>query len=396
MSAEISNWWMYHGDAQHSGYARSGCGITAANAAGMQLLTSVSLDGPVVSIPSIVDGFVFVGVANYHAATGGNGGAVYKIDVTTGAIAARFTWDLGADLMDGHGFAGMGCSPAVVVPEGGTLDQARVYFSAFNGKVYCLQASDMTLVWQIDLRHADPAMNQPVTNIRGTAEDPVDGTSYSAAAGWSSPLVENGRVYVGIGEGENPFLGSFVFCLDAVTGRVQWVTCTCQFEAGKPNPPNMIPAFAVKGDPLPGFTVYPGEPMVLGCSVWSSIAHSATWDRLYFGTGNAVPDGALPSLGWSNGLMSLDAATGAFAGFFQVMPETNYRPSDNDIDVGASPTVFRRSGVNNPWPGTNPTIDREIVSFACKNGSYFLLDAEKMQLVSWRQLLPYYNNGLQI
>lgn len=395
MTQAPSNWWMYHGDAQHSGYAKSGCPITSDTAAGLTLLKSVNLEGPVVSIPSIVDGFVFVGVANYQLATGGNGGAVYKIDVTTGDIASTFTWDLGTDLMDGHGFAGMGCSPAVVVPEGQTLDLAKVYFSGFNGRVYCLSAKDMTLIWEIDLRHADPAMNQPVTNIRGTSEDQIGPHSYSPAAGWSSPLVAGDRVYIGIGEGENPYLAAFVFCLNAATGHVEWVFCTCQFEAGKPNAVNMLPAFAVGAD-LPGFTVFDGEPIVLGCSVWSSIAYSATHDRLYFGTGNAVPDGALPSAGWSNGLMSLEAKTGAFAGFFQVMPETNYRPSDNDIDVGASPTVFTRSGVDNAWPGTNPTIDREIVGFACKNGSYFLVDAEKMQLVSWRQLLPYHNNGLQI
>lgn len=395
MNKEISNWWMYHGDAQHTGYAKSGCDINSSNAGQLELLKSVSLDGPVVSIPSIVDGFVFVGVANYQLATGGNGGAIYKIDVTTGDITAKFTWNLGSDLMDGHGFAGMGCSPAVVVPENGNIDDAKVYFSGFNGRVYCLTAKDMSLVWEIDLRHADASMNQPVTNIRGTAEDPQGENTYSAAAGWSSPVVVDGRVYVGIGEGENPYLGSFVFCLNADNGHVEWVYCTCQFEEGKPNQVNMIPSFALGLD-LPGFSSFDAEPMVLGCSVWSSIAYSETYDRLYFGTGNAVPDGSLPSPGWSNGLMSLDASSGDFKGFFQVMMETNYRPSDNDIDVGASPTVFKRSGVDNAWPGTNPTIDREIVGFACKNGSYFLIDAEKMQLVSWRQLLPYYNNGLQI
>lgn len=395
MTQKISNWWMYHGDAQHSGYAKSGSTITSKNAGNLKLLKSVSLDGPVVSIPSVVDGFVFVGVANYQLATSGNGGAVYKIDISTGDIVAKFTWDLGDDQMDGHGFAGMGCSPAVVVPQGGKLSEAKVYFSGFNGRVYCLSANDMSLIWKISLRHADPTMNQPVTNIRGTPEDPVDGTSYSSAAGWSSPLVINGRVYVGIGEGENPFLASFVFCLNADTGLVEWLYCTCQFEAGKSNPPNMIPSFAV-GDLLPGFTVFERTPLVLGCSVWSSIAYSKTYDRLYFGTGNAVPDGPLPSPGWSNGLMSLDATYGDFSGFFQVMPETNYRPSDNDIDIGASPTVFNRAGVDNAWPGTNPTTDREIVGFACKNGSYFLVEAEKMQLISWRQLLPYQNNGLQI
>ena len=70
---------MYHGDAQHSGVA-TGSSITSETAGKLALLHSLQLDGPVVSIPSIVDGFTFVGVANYHKAPGGNGGAVYKLN----------------------------------------------------------------------------------------------------------------------------------------------------------------------------------------------------------------------------------------------------------------------------------------------------------------------------
>lgn len=390
------NWWMYHGDAQHTGYVGSGSDITTNSVARLKLKHSLDLDGPVVSIPSVVDGFVFVGVANAHQAEGGNGGAVYKINVQTGEIVATFRWNLNNNLMDGHGFAGMGCSPAVVVPENGTLDDALVYFSGFNGRVYCLSAKDMTLKWEIDLRHADPDKNQPVTNTLGTRENPVSDTTYSPAAGWSSPLYANGHIYVGIGEGESPYLSSFVFCLDARTGHVEWLFCTNQFCEGVANQPNHIPATAIDGYPPAAFTVVEHAPVVGGCSVWSSIAYAPQLNRIFMGTGNAVPDGTIPSKGYSNGLLSLDAGNGTFAGFFQVMPETSYRPSDNDIDIGASPTIFTRAGVDNQWPGTNPTVEREIIGFACKNGSYFLLDAGSMQLISWRQLLPYANNGLQL
>ena len=61
----------------------------------------------------------------------------------------------------------MGSSPAVVVPEGGELKDALVYFSGFNGRLYCLYAKDMSLKWELDLRHADPEKNQPVTNTKG-------------------------------------------------------------------------------------------------------------------------------------------------------------------------------------------------------------------------------------
>ncbi len=42
----------------------------------------------------------------------------------------------------------MGSTPAVV--------NGKVYFFAFNGVLYCLNASDMTLAWSTNLRWADP------------------------------------------------------------------------------------------------------------------------------------------------------------------------------------------------------------------------------------------------
>jgi len=251
-----SNWWMYHGNPAHTGFVASGSSLSTANVAQLEPLHSLQLGGPVVSVPAIVDGYVFVGLANSHEAESSNGGALFKIDIETGAIVAKFVWNLGCDLPDGHGFAGMGCTPAVVVPAGRTLDEGRVYFSAFNGKVYCLSARDLAEIWVLDLRHQDLEKNQPVTNVLGTMEKPVgcpgfqpsdcprtnvlpEGcTTYSPAAGWSSPLVVDGKVYVGIGEGENPYLYSFVFCIDARSGRVVWVFCTCRFEAGRDNRTN--------------------------------------------------------------------------------------------------------------------------------------------------------------
>ncbi|HLI56610.1 MAG TPA: hypothetical protein VKY26_06185, partial [Actinomycetota bacterium] len=92
----------------------------------------------------------------------------------------------------------------------------------------------------------------------------------------------------------------------------------------------------------------------------------------------------LPSPGYSNGLLSLDASTGAFKGFFQVLPESNYRDSDIDVDVGASPILFDGGD------------GRRLVGFACKNGGCFVLDADTMALLRWRQLLPYYRDGSRI
>jgi outer membrane protein assembly factor BamB len=364
-----SNWWMYHGDTDHSGLV-TGSRIRRATIASLRLMHDIPVPGPVLSVPAIVDGAVYVGLANSHDAPGANGGQFLKIDAETGKTLATFEWAIDPAEGDSHGFMGMGCTPAVI--------NGMVYFSAFNGKLYCLSADNLKLLWVTDLRHADAAHNQPVTNVSPGAPP---------AAGWSSPVVAvdilNGCVYVGIGEGENPGLFGFVFCLDMTTGNVIWVYCTCQFEEGVPNRPNVLPPAVVQGDLPPGFTAGPVNPAIRGCSVWSSIAYDDRLSRLFCTTGNPSPDSTLPSKGFSNGILALDATTGEFRGFFQALAESSYRATDVDVDFGGSPVLFTANG-------------RRMVAAGCKNGGFFVLDAATMKLVRWRQLLPYYNDGRQI
>lgn len=366
---ESLNWWMYHADQAHTGEIR-GSRITSRNASTLQLVHDIDVPGPVLSVPALVDGFVYVGLANSADAAGANGGMFLKIDMKTGETAAKFEWSIDPSEGDTHGFMGMGCTPAVI--------QDKVFFSAFNGKCYCLSAQDLTQLWVTDLRNADLAHNQPVTNVAPGGPP---------AAGWSSPVVAqeilNGCVYVGMGEGENPGLYGFVFCLDMTTGDVNWIYCTCQFIDGVPNAPNVLPPSVVRGALPPGFSAAPANPPYLGCSVWSSIAYDARLGRIYCTTGNPVPDSELPSKGFSNGLLALDATYGTYRGFFQALPESSYRSSDVDVDFGGSPVLFTKDG-------------RRLIAAGCKNGGLFVLDAASLELVCWRQLLPYYNDGRQI
>jgi len=366
-----SNWWMYHGDPAHAGLV-TGSRIDARNVHTLKLLHDIDIPGPVLSVPALVDGFVYVGLANNHDAPGANGGQFLKINAESGETLAKFEWSIDPGEGDSHGFMGMGCTPAVL------KDTRQVCFSAFNGKLYCLNEGDLSLQWVTDLRHADPAHNQPVTNVAPGGPP---------AAGWSSPVVApdilNGCVYVGMGEGENPGIFGFVFCLDMATGNVIWVYCTCQFAEGIPNEPNALPPVVVKGALPPGFTVGPANPAIRGCSVWSSIAYDDQLGRIFCTTGNPVPDTALPTKGFSNGILSLDATSGYFRGFFQALPESSYRVTDVDVDFGGSPVLFTVNG-------------RRLLTAGCKNGGLFVLDAASMDLVRWRQLLPYYNDGRQI
>ncbi len=99
-------------------------------------------------------------------------------------------------------------------------------------------------------------------------------------------------------------------------------------------------------------------------------------NRVYVGTGNPNPDHQLPNEPYSSGILSLDATTGQFRGFFQPVITDSYRPGDNDIDIPASPMLFRRG-------------NQTLLGIGSKNGSFFLLDADTMTAVGRRQLLPY-------
>jgi len=154
------NWFMYHGGYNHGGYIGSGSNLTSetVNSKDFGLLRSVDLEGSILSVPAIVDGYIYVGVANSHneAVVGSNGGTIYKVAITTGETVAQFSWQLTPGEGDSHGFYGMGCTPTII--------NNKVYFSAFNGHVYCLNQEDLSFVWKTDLRHTDPSKNQPISN----------------------------------------------------------------------------------------------------------------------------------------------------------------------------------------------------------------------------------------
>ncbi|MEA2237875.1 MAG: quinohemoprotein ethanol dehydrogenase [Thermoanaerobaculia bacterium] len=381
--AVSSNWWMFHGDPAHTGEV-TGSAINSGNVSGLTLKYSINVNGSILSTPAVVDGFVYCGLANsLEEAVKGNGGQFIKVDLASGETTATFNWPINPADRDTHGFCGMGCTPAVI---GG-----KVYFSAFDGKLYCLNQSDLSLAWVTDLRYADMPHNQPVTNDfpNGNDATPAQGGPQAKASGWSSPLVVNDRVYLGMGEGENPYLYGFIYCIDANSGNVIWIYCTCQFYVNPKNlledqnQPNQLPIETIRQALPAGFTTYLFQPVAKGASVWSGIAYDPELDQLYAATGNPVPDGPLPTAGYTNSVLVLSASTGAYKACIQIPASTSYRPSDVDIDIGGAPTLWKANG-------------RNVVGIGCKNGCYMTFDANTFEIIATRQLLPKMNDGSQI
>jgi outer membrane protein assembly factor BamB len=273
---------------------------------------------------------------------------------------------------------GFGSSPAVV--------DGRVYCALLEGEVLCLDSATLGEIWKTNLVHVDPTQQY------------VEQGAVVAAC-WTSPLVVNGRVYVGCGLGDrtavaDPITGQdviwseagfgFVYCLDAETGCVVWLFCTNQEEPTRPNSPNQIPP-SLRSAVAPAETPFgymESDPPSKGGPVWSSLAYDAVLNRVYVGVGNSYPDGPLHTPWYTNGLLALDATSGAFAGFFQPNPSDSYRPSDSDVDMAGSPVLF-----------TSPSGVR-VVGIGGKTGSFFLVRADDLsQVLARQQLLPYLWNG---
>ncbi len=86
--------------------------------------------------------------------------------------------------------------------------QDKLYFACDDGCLYCLNARDGTLAWKF---RGGPSDRKVLGNARLISTWPARG----------APVIADGKVYFAAGIW--PFMGTFIYALDAETGAVAWV-----------------------------------------------------------------------------------------------------------------------------------------------------------------------------
>ncbi len=103
----------------------------------------------------------------------------------------------------------------------------KVYFVSDDGYLYCLRAADRKVIWKFQ---GAPSDRKVLGNKRLISMWPARG----------APVIADGKIYFAAGIW--PFMGVFIYCLDAETGQVVWENTGTG--AMYINQPHSSPAFA--------------------------------------------------------------------------------------------------------------------------------------------------------
>jgi polyvinyl alcohol dehydrogenase (cytochrome) len=293
LPADKGSWPMFGHDLHHTGHASGERRIGPRTAAQLVPKWHVETPRPITASPTVVRGVVYVG---------GWDGVFRALRASDGATLWTFQ-------TDPHTGSYPGITDSAAVANG------IVYFGA-GPHVYALNAATGEMVWKF------------------TA---ADGASTDGIETLSSPVVYQGKVFVGTDADEtgNPNLG--FYALDASTGTELW-----RFNGGT-------------------------------CmSVWSSPVIDESLGYVYFSTGNCGEwvDTGGELYPFDEAIVALDVDTGGVVWTFQPHPVDPY-----DYCFGQPPNLFT---------ATTGGASRNLVGAASKEGVYYALDRATGGLV-WKR-----------
>jgi polyvinyl alcohol dehydrogenase (cytochrome) len=310
-----------------------------------------SAAGDVSATPAVVDGDVYVPDwgGNMSRINGLTGRPVWSISV--GALIGVPTPDAGAP--DGGAPAD---TPAPVVARDTPVVTAdSVIFGLIFGSLFGSQP--VAYVVSID-------------RLTGALKWATLVDSHPAAVVTSSPLLENGKLYVGVSSAEESFslipdypccsFRGSVVSLDATTGKLLWKTYTIDDAT-----------YFGDGGTLSGFA---------GAAVWSTPTLDRRRRSLYVTTGNnyVSPEGVvtLPPGDHTESIVSLDLDTGAVKWSQRMTEGDDFVIADlfltppgggPDWDFGSGANLYRTQIGGKP---------QDVVGAGQKSGIYWAVDAD--------------------
>ena len=265
--SEGDSWPIYGHD--HSGdKSNPDAGISSSNVTGLTSRWEVEVAGAVSSTPVIVNGVTYVG--SYD-------GNLYAIDLITGESV--WTYATGAAILEPNLQIDLGITGSAAIVDG------VVYVGDAAAVIHAIDATTGEAIWTTKVD------DQPNASI------------------WSSPVVANGFLYIGVASvaKQTGFRGSVV-ALDIATGELAWQT----------------------------YVVPEGAD---GAGVFAVPAIDESRGLLYVGTQNAYSETPAP-YGDPISILALDLETGERAWVFKApVGDGNTAPID-DVGFSASPNLF--------------------------------------------------------
>jgi outer membrane protein assembly factor BamB len=255
-----NDWIQYRYDRSGTGNNPEGI-ITSTNVA--QLKQAWTWDAPDIfaSTPTVVGRTIYIP----------NGNTLNAVNLRTGEQLWKY-------VTDSSGFIN---SSVTVDPQ-----TQLAYFGTPTHRVFAVNTRDGSLIWKTTL--GEP--NQPGAYI------------------WSSPLLVNGKVYIGFAsEGDHPCVRGALYALDAATGAIAWTHYT-----------------APKGE--------------LGGAIWSSPIALPEQHAIVVSTGNPCPGGTVSDLE-QDAIVAIDWDTGTTQWVY-----TAIETDDCDCDFGGGPVSYTYGG----------------------------------------------------
>jgi polyvinyl alcohol dehydrogenase (cytochrome) len=285
--------WPLYGRDLSGTKATTTAGLSSANVSALVPIWEVAVAGPVSATPVIADGVAYAG--SYD-------GSLSALDLMTGE--QRWVYETGAAVPE----------PNLQIPLGITGSAAVVGDTVYVGDA--------------------AAMVHAVDVATGEARWTTSVDEQPNASIWSSPVVANDRLYVGIASvaKEVGFRGSVV-ALDAISGELVWQTF-------------MVPEGAD------------------GAGVFAVPAIDRERGLLYVGTQNAYSPNAAP-YGNPISIVALEVETGGIAWAFNAPPNSGETAPTDDVGFSASPNLLSAEIDGQP---------RDLVGEGQKSGEFWALD----------------------